>query len=194
MGLETELRGRIENSLKELEVIVESLHHVRRLADTQQASAEQLARVAHEMGAVGSRLTSVTERVGETGTILQSAVDAVKNVDARTLIDRIDAVARLVQTAGAGIDSGVTMLHSAKEERGTMQTSITTLIKSFEAGQEVNVVQLGKLERELADNEAVARSRIDQLEKRVRVAAGAAWIGAVFACLAAAGVVLQLAA
>jgi hypothetical protein len=194
MGLETELRGRIENSLRELEVIVESLHHVRRLADTQQASAEQLARVAHEMGAVGGRLTSVTERVGETGTILQSAVDAVKNVDARTLIDRIDAVTKMIKTAGAGIDSSVTMLHSAKEERSTIQTSITTVASSIEVAKEANTVELGKLERALAENEAVARGRIEQLVKRVRVAAIAAWTGALFAGLAAAGVILQLVA
>lgn len=174
MPLDLELRGRVERSLKELEEITGALHHVRRLADTQHSSVEELAKVSKAMEDVSRQLATVTSNIGETGGVLESAVTAVKQADPGATIQRVDAVARIIQNLGTRLDAGIALQETSAEKQEQLIGAVEQVTARFSFLLE----ELGNsLQKELLG----VREDIAQTKARVSIALGGAWVAALVA-------------
>lgn len=174
MPLDLELRGRVERSLKELEEIAGSLHHVRRLADTQDRSVEELASVSKVMEGVSRQLAAVTASIGEAGGLLESAVTAVKQADPGATIQRVDAVARAVQNLGMRLDTGIELQENSAKQQEHLIGSVEQVSSRFSSSLEETGNSLHKELRGLRDE-------IAQTKSRVAIATGGAWLAALVA-------------
>lgn len=186
MALDAELRSRVERSLKELEEVVGSLHHVKRLADSQHASAEELSKVVSTMEAAAGQFRALLESVGQSGVVLQSAVDAVRAVDPAAVVSRVDGVGQAVAAVGARVDATVQLGELARGELGTVRAGVESTPAKIEAASRTQTAAVDRLEKAVLRRIEEAGGRIDSLEKRIGAAITAAWVAAGVAAIAAA--------
>jgi hypothetical protein len=179
MALEAELRSRVEQSLRELEEVVGSLHHVKRLADSQHASTEQLVTVAAAMEDVGAQFRSLLESVGQSGAVLKSAVDAVKAADPAAVIARVEGVGEKVSAIGQRVDAVVQLGEFNRGELGSIRAGVESIPGRVEAAARAQAAAIERMENAVA-------GKIEALEKRVGTAIMAAWVAAAVAGIAAA--------
>jgi uncharacterized protein YoxC len=92
MALEAELRARVEQSVKDLDQVVRSLQEVKRLADVNQASTEQLAKLTVAMDSAGGQIHALLETIGHAGQTLIAGADTLKAADPAPAIAEIKVV------------------------------------------------------------------------------------------------------
>jgi methyl-accepting chemotaxis protein len=196
MALEAELRSRVERSLKELEEVVGSLSHVRRLADSQQASAEQLSRVASAMEDAGSQFRALLESVGHSGATLKTAADTLKAADPAPAFekigalvagsrDEVGAVRQAIGVLGTRVDATVQLGEAARGELTTLRAAVGEVPARIEAGARAQASALDRLEKAIAAKVEDAGDRVAAVEKRVGAAIVAAWVAAAVAAVGA---------
>lgn len=185
MALEAELRSRVDQSLRELEEVVGSLHHVKRLADSEHASAEQLSRVAATMDAAAGQFAALLASVGQCGAVLQSAVEAVRAADPAAVLNRVDAVGQSVAGVGARVDASVQFGEFARGELTTVRTVVESTPAKIEAAARAQAAAVERLEKGVATKIEGAGGQIAALEKRVGAAVRAAWVAAGLALVGA---------
>ena len=81
MALEAELRLRVERSVEELDGVIASLQEVRRLADANQASSEQLIRVAGTMTDASEQMRALLQSINQAGTTLIASAETLRAAD-----------------------------------------------------------------------------------------------------------------
>lgn len=185
MALEAELRSRVDQSLRELEEVVGSLHHVKRLADSEHASAEQLSRVAAAMDAAAGQFAALLGSVGQSGAVLQSAVEAVRAADPAAFLNRVDAVGQSVAGVGARVDASVQVGEFVRGELTTVRAVVESTPAKIEAAARAQAAAVERLEKGVATQIEGAGGQIAALEKRVGAAVTAAWVAAGLALVAA---------
>jgi len=185
MALEAELRSRVDQSLRELEEVVGSLHYVKRLADSEHASAEQLSRVAATMEAAAGQFKALLASVGQSGAVLQSAVEAVRAADPAAVLDRVDAVGQSVAGVGARVDASVQLGEFARGELTTVRAAVEGTPAKIEAAARAQAAAVERLEKGVAAKIEAAGGQIAALEKRVGTAVMAAWVAAGLALVGA---------
>lgn len=196
MALEAELRSRVERSLKELEEVVGSLSHVRRLADSQQASVEQLSRVASAMEDAGTQFRALLESVGQSGITLKTAADTLKSADPAPAFekigalvassrDEVGAVRQAIGLLGTRVDATVQLGEAVRSELATLRSAVGDVPSKIEAGARAQASALDRLEKAIAAKVETAGDRVAAVEKRVGTAVTAAWIAAAAAAIGA---------
>ncbi|TAK55025.1 MAG: hypothetical protein EPO25_05080 [Gammaproteobacteria bacterium] len=178
MALETELRSRVDQSLRELQEVVGSLHHVKRLADTQHASAEQLSRVASAMETAAGQFGGLLESVGKSSAILVSAVEAVRAADPAVVVSRVDAV-------GHAVAATVQLGEFARGELEAIRVVAEGTCGRIDAAARAQAAAIERLEKGVSARFEQAGERIAAIEKRVRTAIMATWFAAGLALIAA---------
>ncbi|BDD88844.1 hypothetical protein [Desulfofustis limnaeus] len=185
MVLEAELRQRVEQSSKELEEIIDSLQHIKRLADSQQSSTEQLAKVAKLMEEVAKKLGTLQVMAGQSESALQTAVESVKAADWTAIIKQIRAV-------GARLENAVQLGESGKNDLASLKAGLSKVLQKIEAASREQAAAIEKIEKSLEGKFEEAGVRFEALEKRIGNAVTAAWVAAVMAAGAAAVGVFSL--
>jgi uncharacterized protein YoxC len=205
MTLEAELRTRVDRSLKELEEVVGSLHHVKRLADTQQSASDRLSAVAAAMEIAGDRLKGMAETMGQTGPILQAAVDAVRSADPGAVLnrtdelgrsvsalqDRVQGVNQTVMTVGARVEGIVHGVEGVRTSIDPLRAAVDALPTKIDGAVRAQASALERLEKSLMPKIEHLDVAVASLEKRVGTAVTAAWVAAGLALIAAIGALVS---
>jgi methyl-accepting chemotaxis protein len=203
MALEAELRSRVERSLKELEEISGALQEVRRLADSQRASAEQFARASAAIESTGGQFRALLEGIGQSGAVLQSAVEVVRAADPAPTFekigalvvnsrDEVGAVRQAIGVLGTRVDATVQLGEAARGELSALRSAVGDVPSKIEAGARAQASALDRLEKAIAAKVDAAADRVAAVEKRVVTAVTAAWIAAAAAAVGAALAVIGL--
>lgn len=181
MALEAELQSRVDRSLKELDGIVVALQEVKRLADSQHMSAEQLSLVAVAMDGASNQFRTLIESVGVSGATLQSAVEIMQATNPATTLDMIAEVQKGVTSLTSLIDSVVQLEESAQRDLETIRASVESIPVKIDQ-HETTIVT--KIER--------GEERLVTLEQRINTAIMAAWVASGFAAIAAVVAIIGL--
>jgi len=200
MALEAELRIRVEQSLKELEELVSSLSQVKRLVDSQQASAEQLSRVATLLELAGTHFNALLESVGHSDATLKTAAEILKAADPAPAFERIgslvassrDEVGAVRQVIGdlrTRVDATVQLGEVARSELVTVRAAFEDVPVKIASAALAQATALDRLEKAVAAKVEDVGARVGAIEKRVGAAITAAWIAA---SVAAVGVVIAV--
>lgn len=103
MALEEELNRRIEDSVAQLDNIAASLKEVKRLAESNDRSSEQLSSVASELAPVAEEMKSILATLKDASGNLKEGVDAVSAADPKAVLTGLDAAEKKIVDELAGI-------------------------------------------------------------------------------------------
>ena len=192
MALEQELRSRVDQALREIQEIIESLSHVKHLADKQSASVEQMSSVATTLTTVGEQLKALTITVGQTGPVLQSAVDVVKSSDPSAILNRADAISQSVSALDARLGSFDARLEQAVQlgeaSRATLdpiRLSVEAAPVRAEAAARAQAAALERLEQSISATVDRVHHSVEAMKKQLGTTSMAAWAAAALALVAA---------
>ncbi len=192
MALEQELRSRVDQSLREIQEIIESLSHVKRLADKQSAAVEQMSSVATTLTTVGEQLKALTITVGQTGPVLQSAVDVVKSSDPGAILNRADAISQSVAaldarlgSVGARLEQAVQLGEASRATLDPIRSAVEAAPVRAEAAARAQAAALERLEQSISAKVDAAHHSVEAIKKQLGTTSMAAWVAAALALVAA---------
>ncbi len=107
MALEAEMRARVEQSVKDLDQVVHSLQEVKRLADVNQASTDQLAKLTVAMDSAGGQIHALLETIGHAGQTLIAGADTLKAADPAPAMAEIKVVVGEAKAESAAIRQSI---------------------------------------------------------------------------------------
>lgn len=183
MALEAELRSRVESSLKELEGITNTLREIKRLADSQKNSAEQLARVASLTESTGTQNRQLLDGIGQIGSILQRAVEAVQAADAAIVVEQVGVVGESVREVGRAASTSA-QVESVLDKFSSVQSRLESIQDTVASSSKSNVSALEKLGSTFKEALAEVESSIENQTNRVGRALSVSWLAVVMATVA----------
>jgi len=195
MPIDNELNTRLDRSLKELGDVTVSLQHVKRLADTQQASTEHLSTITAAMIGVANQLSTVLASVGQSGSALQSAADLLKTVDVKAGLSQIDlelkassrdlqAVRQEIQSLRLQSDLAVQHGEHNQTELTNLSNAVNGSISNAEASRSSLAASVVQLETFVSDKFSGLSNALQALEKRGRISILGTWLVVVLSAAA----------
>ena len=160
MSLDSELRSRVDQLLRELGDVLGSLHHIKRLADGHHQSADQLSKVVGALEVTTTQLKPLLESVSQSASALASGAEALKAADPKMVVTRVAA----------------------------LQTAFEALLVKSEANARAQISALERVEKSIAGKldqtgEAIGR-RVGMAIKAVWLSAGMAAVAAALSAIA----------
>jgi uncharacterized protein YoxC len=171
MALEAELRARVEQSVKDLDQVVRSLQEVKRLADVNQASTEQLAKLTVAMDSAGGQIHALLETIGNAGQTLIAGADTLKAADPAPAMAEIKVVVGEAKAESAAIRQAIAASDRRLESFAKALETIPGEVSEIRTATGNLTDKLGELARDSAAGDAKTIQelgiRLDELSKKV---------------------------
>lgn len=189
MALEAELRARVEQSVKDLDQVVRSLHEVKRLADSNQASTKQLTKLTTSMDSASGQIQALLQSIEQAGAVLVTGAATLKAADPGPAISEAKAVILESKAESAALRHSMTSLDQRVDAlmkllegmpSMTLETnrSCKDLLARIDALTKTSVEANDKLEKDFGAHMATLENRIGPLTL-------AAWLAAIFGGISA---------